>query len=102
MVIEQGSSPAAAGKFLQEVVIGREDYGRWGNGILLIPDERRPIRLHRAIEAVELRVLAKALGIDPCGLGVGLGANDLGPLGALGADRACLLLAVGLHPFERR
>ena len=58
------------------------------------------IALHRPVEIVEIGVLAEARGISSRGVGVGLGADDLCLLGALGADRARLLLARGAHAVE--
>ena len=58
-----------------------------------VADERRLVGLHRAVEIVEFGILAEARGIGLRGLGIGLGADDLRALGALGADRARFLLA---------
>src|ERR1700747_3615313 len=45
--------------------------------------EGGPVGLHRPEEVVEGRVLAKAVGIDLGGLGLGFGLGDLGVLLAL-------------------
>src|SRR3546814_20684475 len=63
-----------------------------GRGIAII-DEGPLVRLHRAVEIVERRILAETLGIDVRCLRVGLGADDLRVLLALRADRRRFLLA---------
>src|SRR3546814_6882205 len=71
-----------------------------GRGIAII-DEGPLVRLHRAVEIVERRILAETLGIDVRCLRVGLGADDLRVLLALRADRRRFLLARGRHALER-
>ena len=55
------------------------------------------VRLHRTVEGIELRVLAKALGIDSRGRSISLGADDLRLLLPFGDYLACLLIACGAH-----
>ena len=67
-----------------------------------VAEEARFVGLHRPVEVVEVRILAERLGVGRGGLGVGLGADDLGLLQALRLDRARLLLAGGAHPLIGR
>ena len=70
---------AAAFEFTQEFIVGRHDHGA------AVVAEGGAIGLHGAVKGIELRVLAKAAGIGAGGLCIGIGADELGLLEALGA-----------------
>src|SRR4051812_39374630 len=85
----------ASSEFLQIVVLRRQDDGCPCDFVLPVADECNLVALHRAVEIVEIRVLAEARGISARGIGIGLGADDRRLLCSLGADRAGFLQARG-------
>src|SRR6266436_6432502 len=60
------------------------------------------IRGHRAIEREEIRILAIGFGDDDGGLAIGLGADLLRLLAALGAELGGFALPFGLHALVDR
>src|SRR5207302_8796557 len=78
----------------------RQNDGGRRHLILPVADERRLVALHRAVKIVELRVFAEACSVDLGRVGVGLRADDLRLLAALGEYRTGLLLARGPHAVE--
>src|SRR6185295_2522550 len=95
--LNAGSSVGASSEFPQIVILWRQNDVGGRRLLLAVADERRLIALHRAVEIVELRILAEARGVGFRRIRIGLGANDLRLLRALRADRARLLLARGAH-----
>src|SRR3546814_19186333 len=78
-------TPSIAHEPLQIRIVGRQDDRRLAT--IVLGQERLAIALHGAIEIIEIGVLAIAGGIDARCLAVGVAADDLRFLVALGPDR---------------
>src|SRR4051794_7902317 len=95
--LNNGSSVGASSEFPQIVILRRQNDGGGRRTLLSVANERRLVALHRAVEIVELGILAEACRIGSRSFGVGFGADDLRLLRALRADRTRFLLTGGAH-----
>src|SRR5690606_33741136 len=93
----QAPRQSASPELPEIIIIRRQDSGGFSR---IIRREAGLVRLHGAVEIIELRVLAEASRIDFGGVGIGLRADDLGALGAFRPDRQRFLLARGAHALE--